>query len=131
MHPSPFAEDDKQWPGEDVTSTSQHQNFDEKFDQEPESVRIKMADLAGRLNQKGSKKRQTNTTQPRKRRKDTDTMWKNKKNARICVISALPQEDEENREFKRSMPEMPILIDSDVISINIQIYDDVGSARSL
>ena len=31
-----------------VTSTSQHQIFDEKFDQEPESVRIKMADLAGR-----------------------------------------------------------------------------------
>ena len=48
MHPSPFAEDDKQWPGEDVTSTSQHQIFDENFDQKPESVRIKMADLAGR-----------------------------------------------------------------------------------
>ena len=31
-----------------VTSTSQHQIFDEKFDQGPESVRIKMADLAGR-----------------------------------------------------------------------------------
>ena len=31
-----------------VTSTSQHQIFDEKFDQEPESVRVKMADLAGR-----------------------------------------------------------------------------------
>ena len=30
-----------------VTSTSQHQIFDEKFDQEPESVRVKMADLAG------------------------------------------------------------------------------------
>ena len=30
-----------------VTSTSQHQIFDEKFDQEPENVRIKMADLAG------------------------------------------------------------------------------------
>ena len=29
-------------------STSQHQIFDEKFDQRPESVRIKMADLAGR-----------------------------------------------------------------------------------
>ena len=48
MHPSPFAEDDKQWPREDVTSTSQHQIFDKKFDQKPESVRIKMADLAGR-----------------------------------------------------------------------------------
>ena len=48
MHPSPFAEDDKQWPGEDVTFTSHHQIFDEKFDQGPESVRIKMADLAGR-----------------------------------------------------------------------------------
>ena len=48
MHPSPFAEDDKQWPGEDVTSTSQHQIFDKKFDQKPESVRINMADLAGR-----------------------------------------------------------------------------------
>ena len=31
-----------------VTSTSQHQIFDEKFDQGPESVRIKMAVLAGR-----------------------------------------------------------------------------------
>ena len=31
-----------------VTSTSQHQIFDEKFDQEPKSVRVKMADLAGR-----------------------------------------------------------------------------------
>ena len=27
---------------------SQHQIFDEKFDQEPENVRIKMADRAGR-----------------------------------------------------------------------------------
>ena len=42
-----FAEDDKLRPGEDVTSTSQHQIFDEKFDQEPENVRIKMVDLAG------------------------------------------------------------------------------------
>ena len=48
MHPFTFAEDDKQWPGEDVTSTSRHQNFDEKLEQGPESVRIKMADLAGR-----------------------------------------------------------------------------------
>ena len=44
IHPPPFAEDDKQWPGEDVTSTSQHQNFD----QEPKKVRFKRADLAGR-----------------------------------------------------------------------------------
>ena len=44
MHLSPFAEDDKQRPGEDVTSTSQHQ----KFDQGPKNVRIKMDDLAGR-----------------------------------------------------------------------------------
>ena len=41
------------------------------------------------------------------------------------------KEDEENREFNRNMPEVPILINSDVISINLQIYDDVGSARSL
>ena len=42
------------------------------------------------------------------------------------------EEDEENREFNRNMREMPILmIDSDVISIDLQIYDDVGSARSL
>ena len=41
------------------------------------------------------------------------------------------EEDEENREFDRNMPEMPILIDSDVISINLQIFDDVGSVRSL
>ena len=33
---------------DNVTSTSQHQIFDKKFDQKPESVRIKMADLAGR-----------------------------------------------------------------------------------
>ena len=36
------------WTENIVTSTSQHQIFDEKFDQEPESVRVKMADLAGR-----------------------------------------------------------------------------------
>ena len=41
------------------------------------------------------------------------------------------EEDEENREFNRNMPEVPILINSDVISIDLQIYDDVGSARSL
>ena len=41
------------------------------------------------------------------------------------------KEDEENREFDRNMPEMPILIDSNVISIDLQIFDDVGSARSL
>ena len=31
------------------------------------------------------------------------------------------KEDEENREFDRGMPEMPILIDSNVISIDLQI----------
>ena len=41
------------------------------------------------------------------------------------------EEDEDNREFNRNMPEMPILIDSDVISIDLQIFDDVGSDRSL
>ena len=41
------------------------------------------------------------------------------------------EEDEENREFNRNMPEVPTLINSDVISINLQIYDDVRSARSL
>ena len=41
------------------------------------------------------------------------------------------EEDEENREFNRNMPEVPILINSDVISIDLQIYDDVGSSRSL
>ena len=39
--------------------------------------------------------------------------------------------DEENREFDRNMPEMPILIDCNVISFDLQIFDDVGSARSL
>ena len=53
MHPSPFAEDDKQWPGEDVTSTSKHQIFDEKFDQEPESVRV----AVNRSNFSGRKER--------------------------------------------------------------------------
>ena len=65
MHPSPFAEDDKQWPGENVTSTSQHQIFDEKFDQKPESVRIKMADLAGRCEAKKDRR-----TQPRPRKEE-------------------------------------------------------------
>ena len=41
------------------------------------------------------------------------------------------KEDEENREFDRNMPEMPILIDSNVISIDLQIFDDVGSVTSL
>ena len=41
------------------------------------------------------------------------------------------EEDEENRKFIRNIPEVPILINSDVISIDLQIYDDVGSARSL
>ena len=41
------------------------------------------------------------------------------------------EKDEENRKFNRKMPEVPILINSDVISIDLQIYDDVGSTRSL
>ena len=69
MHPSPFAEDDKQWPGEDVTSTSQRQIFDEKFDQGPESVRIKMADLAGRWNQKEAKKTTPHPDPKKKKRR--------------------------------------------------------------
>ena len=52
-----------------VTSTSQHQIFDEKFDQGPESVRIKMADLVGRWNQKGSKKRKEETPHPDQKKK--------------------------------------------------------------
>ena len=46
-HSFSFAEDDKLRPGEDVTSTSQGQKF-QKFEEYPKSVRIKMADLAGR-----------------------------------------------------------------------------------
>ena len=46
-HSLSFAEDDKLRPGEDVTSTSQGQKF-QKFEEYPKSVRIKMADLAGR-----------------------------------------------------------------------------------
>ena len=41
------------------------------------------------------------------------------------------EEDEENREFNRNIPEVPVLINSDFISIDLQIYDDVRSARSL
>ena len=41
------------------------------------------------------------------------------------------EEYEENRKFNRKMPEVPILTNSDVISIDLQIYDDVGSTRSL
>ena len=41
------------------------------------------------------------------------------------------EEDEENREFNRNMPGVPILINSDVISIDLRIYDDVRSARTL
>ena len=63
-------------------------------------------------------------------------MWKNKKNVGfvsspqksaflIQKRSEIPishsKEDEENREFDRGMPEMPILIDSNVISIDLQI----------
>ena len=41
------------------------------------------------------------------------------------------KEDEENRKFDRNMAEMRILIDSNVISIDLQLFDDVGSVRSL
>ena len=41
------------------------------------------------------------------------------------------EEDEENLEFNRNMPGVPILISFDVIGIDLQIYDDVRSARSL
>ena len=46
-HSLSFAEDDQLRPGEDVTSTSQGQKF-QKFEEHPKSVRINMADLAGR-----------------------------------------------------------------------------------
>ena len=46
-HSLSFAEDDKLRPREDVTSTSQGQKF-QKFEEYPKSVRINMADLAGR-----------------------------------------------------------------------------------
>ena len=48
MHRRFFENFIKSWKVSFVTSTTQHQIFDEKFGQEPESVRVKMADLAGR-----------------------------------------------------------------------------------
>ena len=53
------------------------------------------------------------------------------KQKRSEIPMSRSEEDEESREFNGNMPEVPILIDSDVISIDLQIYDDVGSARSL
>ena len=50
-----------------VTSTTQHQIFDEKFDQKPKSVRIEMADLAGRSD---TKKTREQAEKERKRRRD-------------------------------------------------------------
>ena len=47
------------------------------------------------------------------------------------ILTSHSEEDEENREINRNISERPILIDSNVISIDLQIYDDVGSARSL
>ena len=41
------------------------------------------------------------------------------------------EEDEENHEFSGNVPGVPILINSNVISIDLQIYNDIGSARSL
>ena len=40
VRPSPFAEDDKQWPGEDVTSTNRHTSLHQKFVEKVENVRI-------------------------------------------------------------------------------------------
>ena len=69
MHPSPFAKDDNKRPGEEVTSTSQHQNFDQR----PESVRIKMTDLEISRTLKSEKngrerKKETPPTKERRRR---------------------------------------------------------------
>ena len=69
MHPSPFAEDDEQRPGEDVTSTSKYQIFDQRFDQGSKTVPIKMADLAGRRNQKESTHNAKETPRCEKKRR--------------------------------------------------------------
>ena len=146
MHPSPFAEDDKQWPGEDVTSTSQHQIFDKNSIKNQKVCESKWPTWQVVETKKGAKKDRRTQPRPRKEEKTLTQCGRTRKmlgfvsspqksafliQKRSEIPISHSEEDEENREFNRNMSERPILIDSDVISIDLQIYDDVGSARSL
>ena len=68
-----FAEDDKLRPGEDVTSTTQHQIFDEKFDQEPESVYLSKWPTWQVVETKKGNKKSENTRKKEQRRKELES----------------------------------------------------------
>ena len=81
MHPSPFAEDDKQWPGEDVTSTSQYQ----KFDQEPKKGAIQNGRPGKSLKSKRKQIQEKRDTPPDERReRDNVKTLNTSENPRLC-----------------------------------------------
>ena len=47
------------------------------------------------------------------------------------ILMSHIKEDENNCRINKNVSEVLILINSDVISVDLQIYGDVGSARSL
>ena len=89
VRPSPFAEDDKQWPGEDVTSTNRHTSLHQKFVEKVENVRIQNGRPSRSLK---SKKRSTHNEKdnppPRPRTEErTSTRYEETRRSRkLCHL---------------------------------------------
>ena len=88
VRPSPFAEDDKQWPGEDVTSTNRHTSLHQKFVEKVENVRIQNGRPSRSLISKKKKHTQRKRQPPRPRREErTSTRYEETRRLRkLCHL---------------------------------------------
>ena len=126
-----------------VTSTSQHQ----KFDQGPKSVRIK-PNRSLKSQKRTAENAQKRPPPPRRKREEDDTpterhvvrpgivpshseiassLRRNGPGSRYPIF----KEELENCRIDERMLEMSVLINLDVIILYLQIYGNAGSARSL
>ena len=86
VRPSPFAEDDKHWPGEDVTSTNRYTSLQQKFVEKVKNVRIQNGRPSRSLKSKKRKHTQRRRDLPRPRREEKTPIRheKTRKSRKLC-----------------------------------------------
>ena len=91
VRPSPFAEDDKQWPGEDVTSTNRHTSLHQKFVEKVENVRIQNGRPSRSLKSKKKKHTQRKRQPPPRPRREERTSTRYEETRRSRKLCHLPR----------------------------------------
>ena len=121
-HPSPFAEDDKQRPGEDVTSTSKVPKFRSKSqkgaNQNGRPSRSLKSKRTYRRTKKPPKKPQPTRPRPRRERKETSHHEWTRKNPELCHLTQYLQISSEEM---IQIPDVPCLKNMKKIAESVEI----------